>query len=205
MPWSEQLFMFANKYWSDHISCLSLAGRGNSTPWSTPNAITDKQWQLAAQEPGTLHSPVPWGRHAPLSIPSVPPRAPLSPMQAYNWIGQQLTLLRAEQTGTWYFQVVGSNLLLLAAFTENKSHRVYNQLSRVSMSSSCVFVCMLMCITGCLFQREIQFAESNLIRGHQSLTGQSVLKRVSEGPEWLWLPQRWCSNGAGKLMGFTPQ
>lgn len=49
------------------------------------------------------------------------------------------------------------------------------------MSSLCVFVCMLMCIKGCLFQREIQFEESNLIRGHRSLTGQPVLKWVSEG------------------------
>ncbi len=196
--------MFANKDWSDHISCLSLYDRGNSAPWSTPNAITAEQWQLAAQEPGILHSPVPWGRHAPLSIPPVPPRAPLSPSQAHNWIGQQLTPLRPEQSGTWYFEVVGSNLLLLAAFTENKSHRVNNQLSRVSMSSLCVFVCMFMCIKGCLVQGKIQFDESNLIRGHRSLTGQRVLKWESEGPGRLLLPQKWRSNGTGGLVASAP-
>ena len=47
--------------------------------------------------------------------------------------------------------------------------------------------------------------ESNLIRGHRSLTGQSVLKWVSEGPEWLWLPQKGCCNGTAKLTAGLPQ
>lgn len=194
--WAAVLCLLENTDQITSPARVRMAG-DNSTPWSTTNAITAEQWQLAAQESGTLHSPVPWGRHAPLCIPSVPPRAPLSPLQAHNWIGQQLTPL---QPSSQALEVVGSNLLLLAAFTENKSHNVNNQLSRVSMSSSCVFGCMLMCIKGCLFQREIQFAESNLIRGHKSLTGQSVLKWVSEGPGWLQLPQKWCSNGTVRLM-----
>ena len=62
-----------------------------------------------------------------------------------------------------------------------------------------MFVCMLMCIKGCLFPREIQFEESNLIRGRRSLTGQRVLKWVTEGPGWLLLPQKGYCNGAGRL------
>lgn len=65
----------------------------------------------------------------------------------------------------------------------------------VSVSSLCVFVCLLMCIKGCLFRKKIQFEELNLIIGHRSLTGWCVLKAVSKGHEWLLLPQKGCANG----------
>lgn len=122
--------------------------------------------------PGARYPPLrrPLRPTRPSLHPTHPSPGSIEPLAGHNWIGQQLTPLRPEQSGTWYFQVVGSNLLLLAAFTENKSHSVNNQLSRVSVSSLCVFVCMFMCIKGCLFQREIQFEESNLIRGHRSLS-----------------------------------
>lgn len=64
------------------------------------------------------------------------------------------------------------------------------------MFSLCVFVCMPVCIKGCFFQWEIQFEESNLIRGYRGLTGQCVLKWVSgwvgewvggEGVEGFWM------------------
>lgn len=55
-------------------------------------------------------------------------------------------------------------------------------------------------IKGCLFQREIQFEESNLIRTHWILRGLHVFKWVSWGPGWLWLPQECFSNGTGRMM-----
>lgn len=153
-------------------------------------------WAVTVSGGGARYPPLPCPlRLHTLSIPSIPPRAPVSPLQHHNWIGQQLTTLQPKQSGTWYFQVVGSNLLLLAALTESKSHRVNNQLSMVSMSSLCVFVCLLMSIKGCLLKKKIQFEELNLIIGHRSLTGRCVLKAVSKGHEWLLLPQKWSTNG----------
>lgn len=72
-----------------------------------------------------------------------------------------------------------SNLLLLAAFTENKGHSVNNQ-SRFWMSILCVCARTCVCIKGCLFQMEIEFEESNLIRGHRSLEGQLIKVSVVE-------------------------
>lgn len=58
-----------------------LCDWGKSAPWSTPNAITAKQWALVAKQPGTLRPPPPRPLRLTHSGPSVPPRAPVSPSQ----------------------------------------------------------------------------------------------------------------------------